>query len=36
VTRSPSPTWRDQTLRLLADGKANKEIANALDIGERT
>ena len=24
------------TLRLLADGKANKEIANALDISERT
>jgi DNA-binding NarL/FixJ family response regulator len=24
------------TLRLLADGKSNKEIANALDISERT
>ena len=24
------------TLKLLADGKANKEIATALDIGERT
>ena len=24
------------TLRLLADGKANKEIASALDISERT
>jgi FixJ family two-component response regulator len=24
------------TLRLMADGKANKEIATALDISERT
>ena len=27
---------RDGALRLLADGKANKEIASELDISERT
>jgi DNA-binding NarL/FixJ family response regulator len=36
VTRVQLTPRETATLRLLADGKANKEIANALDIGERT
>jgi DNA-binding NarL/FixJ family response regulator len=36
VTRVQLTPREMATLRLLADGKANKEIANALDIGERT
>ena len=36
VTRVQLTPREMATLRLLADGKANKEIANALDISERT
>jgi two-component system NarL family response regulator len=36
VTRVRLTPREMATLRLLADGKANKEIASALDIGERT
>lgn len=36
VTRVQLTPRETATLRLLADGKANKEIANALDISERT
>lgn len=36
VTRVQLTPREMATLRLLADGKSNKEIANALDISERT
>jgi two-component system NarL family response regulator len=36
VTRVQLTPREMSTLRLLADGKSNKEIANALDISERT
>jgi DNA-binding NarL/FixJ family response regulator len=36
VTRVQLTPREMATLKLLADGKANKEIATALDIGERT
>ena len=36
VTRVQLTPRETATLRLLADGKANKEIATALDISERT
>ena len=36
VTRVQLTPREMATLRLMADGKANKEIATALDISERT